>query len=138
MRILILALFAGAIIALLLGYIRNLSLRKKLEKGEIDRIPVPTEVDAQCCGRHEVCEKDIMLAAATGKIVYYDDEELDAYKGTPSGEYTDEQVDEFLEVFHTMRDTDVAGWMRSLQLRDVNLPDEMKDEVFLFISEQGK
>lgn len=138
MRILILALFAGAIIALLLGYIRNLNLRKKLEKGEIDRIPGPAEADAQCCGRHEVCEKEKLLAATTGKIVYYDDEELDAYKGIPSCDYTDEQVDEFLEVFHTMRDTDVAGWVRSLQLRDVNLPDEMKDEVFLFINEQRK
>jgi hypothetical protein len=35
-----------------------------------------------------------------------------------------------------MREDEVAGWVRSLQLRQVELPDELKDEVFLIIGER--
>ena len=42
--------------------------------------------------------------------------------------YTPEQEDEFRDVFYTMQDTDVAGWVRSLQLRGIALPDNIKDE----------
>ena len=42
----------------------------------------------------------------------------------------------FRDVFYTMQETDVAGWVRSLQLRGINLPDNLKDEVFLIIGER--
>ena len=45
-------------------------------------------------------------------------------------------MDEFRDVFYTMRDEDVAGWVRSLQLRGIALPDEVKDEVFLIVGER--
>ena len=35
-----------------------------------------------------------------------------------------------------MREEDVAGWVRSLQLRGIALPDTLKDEVFLIIGER--
>ena len=35
-----------------------------------------------------------------------------------------------------MRSDEVAGWGRSLQLRQVELPDEVKDELFLIIGER--
>jgi hypothetical protein len=50
--------------------------------------------------------------------------------------YTPEQVEEFRDVFYTMQETDVAGWSRSLQLRGIQLPDELKDEVFLIVGER--
>ena len=37
---------------------------------------------------------------------------------------------------YTMRSEEVAGWVRSLQLRGINLPDEVKDEVFLIVGER--
>ena len=39
-------------------------------------------------------------------------------------------------VLYTMQDIDVAGWVRSLQLRGIELPDDLKDEVFLIIGER--
>ena len=42
-------------------------------------MPEVQEVDAECCGQHEVCEKESLLAAVSKKIEYYDDEELDKY-----------------------------------------------------------
>ncbi len=43
---------------------------------------------------------------------------------------------EISDILYTMRDDEVAGWVRSLQLRGVPLPDALKDEVFLIIGER--
>ena len=67
---------------------------------------------------------------------YYNDEELDRFRGRSSDEYTEEEVEEFREVMLTCKDDEVAGWCRSLQLRFIELPDELKDELFLIIGER--
>ena len=95
-------------------------------------------VNPDCCGQHEVCERDSLLSAASKKIEYYDDEELDIYRGTASGEYDEKAIEEFSEVLYTLREVEVAGWLRSLQLRHINLPDRLKDEAFLIIEEVRK
>ena len=48
----------------------------------------------------------------------------------------DRVLDEFRDVFYTMQDIDVAGWVRSLQLRGIALPNNIKDEIFLIIGER--
>ena len=63
MWILIISLILLGIIALIAGYIRNKRLQQKIERGELDRMPEVKEVDAECCGQHEVCERDSLLAA---------------------------------------------------------------------------
>lgn len=130
------ALFLIALVALTLGYIRNRNLQRKIQKGELDHMPDIVEADVECCGQHELCEKDSLLAAVSKKIEYYDDEELDNYIGIAPNEYTPEQVEQFRDVFYTMQDIEVAGWVRSLQLRGICLPDEIKDEVFLIVGER--
>lgn len=136
MWILIISLIVLAIIAAAAGTIRYRKLQKKIDRGELEAMPEVVEADAECCGQHEVCERDSLLAAVSRKIEYYDDEELDQYIGTSPDAYTPEQEDEFRDVFYTMHDTDVAGWVRSLQLRGIALPDNIKDEVFLIIGER--
>lgn len=136
MMILIIGLFALAIVAFTAGAIRNKRLQRKIDRGELDAMPEPTVPDAECCGQHEICEKESLLAAVSKKIEYYDDEELDRFKGISADAYTAEQEDEFRDVFYTMRDEDVAGWVRSLQLRGIALPDAIKDEVFLIVGER--
>ena len=66
----------------------------------------------------------------------YNDEELDRFRGKDSSAYSETETDEFRDVLYTMRDDEVAGWVRSLQLRGVPLPDALKDEVFLIIGER--
>ena len=85
--------------------------------------------DFECCGLHEVCEKDSL--AVRENIEYYEDEELDRFRGRTT--YSEVEVEEFREVLYTMRTDEVAGWLRSLELRGVNLPDELKDEAFILI-----
>ena len=133
MWILIISLIALAIVAAIAGIVRNRRLQKKIDNGELDAMP---EADMECCGQHEVCEKDSLLAAVSKKIEYYDDEELDKYIGTAPDRYTPEQEEEFRDVFYTMQSEDVAGWVRSLQLRGIALPDNIKDEVFLIVGER--
>ena len=67
---------------------------------------------------------------------YYDDEELDRFRGRESHCYTPQEVEEFEEILTTMRDDEVAGWVRSLQLRGVALPDDLKDQVLLIVGER--
>ncbi|MCM1153558.1 MAG: phospholipase [Muribaculum sp.] len=90
---------------------------------------------AICCGRHLICDKS--LSPLPGEeIVYYDDEELDRYKGRQSDEYTDEEAEEFREIMMTMLPKDLPGWARSLQLRRLHLPGQIRDEFIMLVSEQ--
>lgn len=132
----LLSLVCLGLVAALLGYLRNRKLQKMLERGEISEIPEAKEIPEECCGQHETCERDSLLAAVSKAIEYYDDEELDRFKGVESDAYEEEAVDEFREVLYTLQEVEMAGWLRSLQLRGVNLPDALKDEAFLIVGER--
>jgi succinate dehydrogenase flavin-adding protein (antitoxin of CptAB toxin-antitoxin module) len=136
MWILIISLLIVALIALAAGYMRERSINRKIERGEMESFPEVKEPDAECCGQHEVCEKESLLAAVSKQIEYYDDEELDRFAGREGDSYSDAEVEEFRDVLYTTRDDEVAGWARSLQLRGIALPDELKDELFLIIDER--
>ena len=136
MWILIVSLVVLTLVAMLIGKGYYYRINKKIEKGELEEIPPVVEVDEECCGQHETCERDSLLAAVSKGIVYYDDEELDRFIGLNPDDYTAEDEDEFRDVFYTMQDTDVAGWVRSLQLRGIALPNNIKDEVFLIVGER--
>ena len=101
-----------------------------------EKVEAPVIPDAECCGQHEVCEKDSLLAALSKEIEYYNDEELDRFRGKGGEDYTSEEADEFRDVLYTMREEEVAGWARSLQLRGIELPEEVRDEVILIVEER--
>ena len=103
---------------------------------ETSPFEVTKEVPDECCGQHATCERDSLLAAVSKEIIYYDDEELDAFKGRESDEYTDEEAESFANVFYELKEVEVAGWVRSLQLRGVEIPDQIKDEVLLIVRER--
>lgn len=122
----------------LLGHKRY---EKRVEEGtakedETSPFEVTKEVPEECCGQHATCERDSLLAAVSKEIIYYDDEELDDYQGIASDAYTDEQAQEFADVFYELKEVEVAGWVRSLQLRGIELPDAIKDEVLLVVRER--
>lgn len=136
MWILILALVGVALFGLVAGYFYNRNIQKKIDRGELKEAPPVVDVDSECCGQHQICEKESLLVAVSKKIEYYDDEELDRFKGRQANEYSDEEIDEFREIMFTMKEEEVAGWSRSLQLRGIELPDELKDELFLIVGER--
>lgn len=133
---LVLGLIILGMVAMVAGIIRNRRLQQKLEKGEIDELPSVKQVqDMECCGQHEVCEKESLLAALSKEIEYYNDEELDRFQGKESDAYTDEEEEEFRDVLYTMREDEVAGWVRSLQLRGVELPLGLRNEVIMIVGD---
>lgn len=103
------------------------------EREPLSMTEAPAE--EECCGQHQVCERESLLAAVSEKIEYFDDEELDRFRGRRSGDYTEEEADEFRQVMLSTREDEVAAWARSLQLRGIELPDSVRDELLLIVSE---
>ena len=87
-----------------------------------------------CCGTHLVCEKETLLQT-NAKVEYYDDEELDELAGIAPEDYTEEQVNAIREVFGSLRESDVPGWCRSMQLRNINLPQDICEEALMIVRE---
>jgi len=121
-----------------------LSNRIQRRKGNVqERETLPPSIDARtkeekesgCCGMHEVCEKDSLIAAFREEPEYFDDEELDEYKGKDSSTYSEEQVDKFREVFYSLLDEEKPRWIHSLQIRRISIPDQMKDEVLMVVND---
>ena len=134
---LIIALIVLGIIAFAAGFFRETKLKRQLDRGEITELPSIKQVeDMECCGQHETCEKESLLAAVSKQIEYFNDEELDRFRGVESSDYLPDEIEEFRDVLYTMKEDEVAGWVRSLQLRAVALPDELKDEVFMIVGER--
>ena len=95
----------------------------------------PVEIADDCCGSHAVCERDSLLSQ-TDQIIYFDDEELDALRGIPCEDYTEAQITMLENVFFTLREQDVAGWIRSIQLRNIDLPEDIRDQALLIVAER--
>ena len=130
----IVILLTGALAILGIG----LAIGSKQRQGEPEQKAMP-ESSCQSCtqynGSTTKCEQECLMEAATKEIEYYDDEELDCYAGRPSDNYTDSEAEEFREVLYTMRPEEAEGWNRSLILRGINIPDQVKDELILIIND---
>ena len=96
-----------------------------------------SDPDDGCCGEHLVCERETLLQT-NAKIDYYDDEELDTLAGIPVEDYTPQQYQMIREVFDTLQGKDVPGWVRSIQLRNIQLPLDIREEALLIVVERRK
>ncbi len=130
MVILIAAIVAIGIIAALT------EIFSRRGKHAVQEVKEAAATCSTCNGTNDKCEQECMMEAATREIEYYDDEELDKYAGIKSGDYADEEADDFAYVLNTMNPGDVAGWCRSLNLRGIELPDQIKDEVIMIIGDE--
>lgn len=110
-----------------------LGLLSKNKDEEPDVVKPTTSSCAGCNGYDPTCEQECMMVAATKDIEYFDDEELDRYKGRQSDQYTDKEAEEFSEVLYSMKPEEVKDWNRSLVLRGINVPDQIKDDLVMMI-----
>lgn len=129
MLILILSIVALGIFAALYSLLSS--------RGKHDDEPIKVaQTYATCDGTPTTkCEQDCMMEASTKPIEYFDDEELDSFIGRPADSYTDDETEQFSDVLYTMRQDEVAAWCRSLNLRGIQLPNQIKDEVVMMISD---
>jgi hypothetical protein len=95
-----------------------------------------TTADSECCGMHITCERDSLLSSVSDDIVYYDDEELDTYRGRSASEYQDSEIEQFRDILLTLLPEDIAGWARSLQLRQIELPTAVREELLMIVAER--
>lgn len=100
------------------------------EKGQNTTVPA-----GECCGKHAVCEKQKLAEARLRGAQYFDDEELDRFRGHCSDGYTDQEVEEFRYVMYTMQQEEVREWVECLQAREIELPDELKEECYSMMNE---
>ncbi|MDE6368957.1 MAG: phospholipase [Muribaculaceae bacterium] len=107
----------------------------KIEPRQSEVVAAAGEADGECCRQHAVCERDSLLAAVSERVVYYDDEELDAYAGREAESYSADETEQFRDVLLTLMPDDIVGWARSIQLRGIVLPIDVRDELIMMISE---
>lgn len=116
---------------------REQSDRPTLDSEASNSRETESDPDDGCCGEHLVCERETLLQT-NAKVEYYDDEELDTLSGIPAEEYTQEQYQMIREVFDTLKAKDVPGWVRSIQLRNIQLPLDIREEALLIVVERRK
>jgi len=151
----VLELFAFIALGLLILVLFELRARKQnnkarqetegFEGGEEEvRLPVnnggvrsqqATSDNGECCGQHLVCERETLLQT-NAVPEYFDDEELDALAGISPENYTKQQHEELRAVFNTLLEKDVPAWCRSLQLRNIQLPSDIREEALLICRER--
>ncbi len=127
MLILLIILIAFGLLLFLLTY-----LNRKNKKEEVE---IVVNEDGECCGAHAVCDRDTLLSDSD-KAEYFDDEELDALACINPENYTESQQKQLADVFYTLKESDVAAWLRSLQIRRIELPISLRDEALLIVSER--
>lgn len=123
-----LVLIGVVTVALIVFLFRN---TKREERQEPEVAPNP---NLECCGAHEICEAETLLTLKDD-IIYYSDEELDAYRGIGPDDYSKEQIDEFRDVLLTLQMHEVTGWLKSLQLRRVEIPTVIREEALMIVEE---
>jgi len=121
-------LLAGIVVALVLAFVFSQKSKSGAEEEQ-------TVVADDCCGAHEVCESDSLLSSSD-KAEYYEDEELDAFKEKAADSYSDEQIEQFREVLLTLKEREVAGWLKSLQIRQVNPPEIIREEALMIVADR--
>ena len=127
-----------SLIALLaLGAIAYIFGHNRRADGTEDPIVVGEGDCATCTPETPKCEQICTMEAAVKPVEYFDDEELDQFRNRAADSYSDDEVEQFAYVLHTMQSADVAAWCRSLTLRGIALPNELRDEVILLAGENS-
>ncbi len=78
-----------------------------------------------------MCEK--AADAIAENDLYYDDEELDEFRGRDADSYTEAEVDLFREVLLTLRRDELLAWEAALRERRLALPSQLRDELILLL-----
>ena len=127
MLVLLLSLIIlGLIIFVFVYFLRT----NKTEVAEVVIEPV-----SECCGAHTICQEDTLLSASN-IVTYYDDEELDEMANVSPADYTNVQLKLLADVFFSLKESDTAGWLRSLQMRNIQLPNDLREQALLIIAER--
>ena len=152
MSIVALALTALFILGLVAAFAQKLT-----GKGSTDDTPVAPSTDCGTCdGSNSKCEQECMLEAAVKEIA---GKALTEASGNITLEnirekaasgvdiismgalthsviaFSEAEAEQFADILYTMQPEEVAAWNRSLILRGINIPDQIRDEMLLLLSD---
>ena len=100
------------------------------ESGEKRELPKPhDDCSDECCGANDVCPSEMLLKHVNEPVLYYEDEELDAFKGRGATEYTDDELEQWRDVLYTLKHDELLSWERSIKKRGISMPDVIKEEL---------
>lgn len=87
------------------------------------------ECNDDCCNANEVCPSEMLLKHINDPVIYYDDEELDEFKGRAANDYTDDELEQWRDVLYTLKHDELLPWERSIKKRGLQLPNIIKEEL---------
>ncbi len=132
MLVLFLFIGLGVLIYFLNKYTRIEPHNNTEKKQELE----PTNQEPEiCCGAHDVCEKDSLISSSP-EAIYFEDEELDFFRYRTEDSYSQDEITQFEDVFYTLKEDEIATWLKSLQIRNITLPQSIKEEALLIVSER--
>lgn len=129
MKLVLLALIA--VIVLMVWYVSN-HLSEPIED---DTNTDSSPHECQSCSTSGSCIAECTLRQAVEKPLYFDDEELDDFRGRPSDGYSEQETELFADILYTMKSHEVSQWLTSLSLRGISLPDALKPEAEMMMSD---
>ena len=115
--------------------------RRSRERDADDKLQPPEVVEPEascsdaCCSTHEVCPSEKLLRGELCEITYYDDQELDDYRGRGAEEYSDTELEQWRDVLYTLQPDDRLGWERSIKRRGITMPAAIRDELLMLLQE---
>ena len=117
-------------------YLLDLRSRKNEPQDAAPEAPEVADCDADCCSTHEVCPSEMLLSGANSGIVYFEDEELDRFRGRPAEAYTGEEEEQFRDVLYTLQPSDLLPWEQSLKKRGIIMPKAIREEFIMLYGER--
>lgn len=131
-------IFALMVVVGIVLYIFDLRSRKSGEEPEPVVMPENDGCTDDCCSTNEVCPSEMLLAGCDREIVYFEDEELDAYKGRAADDYTPDEEEQFRDVLYTLKPTDLLIWEQSVKKRGIILPKAIREEFIMLYGERAQ
>ena len=90
----------------------------------------------EACGLRSICPSEQLLAGeCRQEVIYYDDEELDAFAGRGADDFTDQEMEQWRDVLYTLQPADLLGWGQSIKHRGLTMPAPIKDEFLQLAAE---
>ena len=128
-------IFALMIVVGVVLYLFDLFSRNKGEEPEPLVMPENDGCSDDCCSSNDVCPSEMVLAGIDREIVYYDDEELDQFKGRAADSYTADEEEQFRDVLYTLQPADLLGWEQSVKKRGIIFPAAIHSEFIMLYNE---
>ena len=101
-----------------------------------DQVAKPQGCADEGCGLRSICPSEQILAGECKQvIIYYDDEELDAFASRSEDQYTPEEEEQWRDILYTLQPSDLIAWGQSIKHRGLVMPTAIREEFLQLAAE---